>query len=283
MIPKIMHSRSKLVLKWVDFPDGNRTVCIPSDTYPDLFDIFCPEARAKSPRQWKFAKTAQTKFLWFPAGSLGVCEFEQIEDWKMHFEQYVLIGCNKNIEQYFSDELDFCMALDYNFDPATGERTLFGEAEYQLKYRKNLAPFGTLKSALTEALDWLPIPDNQRRKLILTAVPAAAGGNNRPLELIQAIASSQNLRIVTALLRCPKPPIKSIPVNQKVQAWRKLYSSDGCVHLDGTLNDAIVVIIDDLYQSGATMWCYAQYLKKCGARCVLGLTCVKSMKDTDNQ
>ncbi len=30
------------------------------------------------------------------------------------------------------------------------------------------------------------------------------------------------------------------------------------------------------------MWCYAMFLKNLGAKHVLGLVCVKSLRDTDN-
>ena len=44
-----------------------------------------------------------------------------------------------------------------------------------------------------------------------------------------------------------------------------------------------VLIVDDLYQSGTSMWSYAKYLKSLGATEVLGLVAVKSQRDSDNQ
>lgn len=41
--------------------------------------------------------------------------------------------------------------------------------------------------------------------------------------------------------------------------------------------------IDDLYQSGATIWNYAKYLKGLGAKKVMGVVGVKSLRDSDNQ
>lgn len=41
-------------------------------------------------------------------------------------------------------------------------------------------------------------------------------------------------------------------------------------------------MVDDLYQSGATMWEYAKFLKSLGAICVFGIVCVKSLRDSDN-
>ncbi len=44
-----------------------------------------------------------------------------------------------------------------------------------------------------------------------------------------------------------------------------------------------IVLIDDLYQSGVTLWSLARFLKAQGAHRVYGLACVKSCRDTDNQ
>ena len=39
----------------------------------------------------------------------------------------------------------------------------------------------------------------------------------------------------------------------------------------------------ELYQSGTTLWSYAKNLKLAGATTVIGLVCVKTSRDTDNQ
>ena len=76
---------------------------------------------------------------------------------------------------------------------------------------------------------------------------------------------------------------KGLPVDLKIPEWGKLYNCDACVELHGEVEDKVAVVVDDLYQSGAPLWCYASYLKKLGAKYVFGLSCVKSLKDTDNQ
>jgi predicted amidophosphoribosyltransferase len=44
-----------------------------------------------------------------------------------------------------------------------------------------------------------------------------------------------------------------------------------------------ILVVDDLYQSGSSMWRFAKYLKSKGAAEVCGLVCVKSLSDRDNQ
>jgi predicted amidophosphoribosyltransferase len=56
----------------------------------------------------------------------------------------------------------------------------------------------------------------------------------------------------------------------------------GNVSLSHPVSGYGVIVIDDLYQSGVTMWSYARLLKSAGAAEVLGLTCQKSIRDTDN-
>ena len=43
-----------------------------------------------------------------------------------------------------------------------------------------------------------------------------------------------------------------------------------------------MLLVDDLYQSGTTMWTLARFLKDNGAKSVYGLACVKSWRDSNN-
>ena len=63
----------------------------------------------------------------------------------------------------------------------------------------------------------------------------------------------------------------------------KLAALNGVFHLDESVDDKTVLLIDDLYQSGTSAWALAKFLKKKGAREVCALACVKSWRDTDNQ
>ncbi len=86
---------------------------------------------------------------------------------------------------------------------------------------------------------------------------------------------------VDATLHCPKSALKQAAVAEKSQIWLDLYSRE-CVKLSAPVKDRLVIIVDDLYQSGVTMWAYAKFLKSQGAAHVLGLPCVKSLRDSDN-
>ena len=97
------------------------------------------------------------------------------------------------------------------------------------------------------------------------------------------MADSLGMDYMQADLLCDKSAMKELTVQEKIPEWEKLYSRTECVVIHGEVNGRTLVVIDDLYQSGATMWCYARCLKQRGAKAVLGLVCVKSMRDTDNR
>jgi predicted amidophosphoribosyltransferase len=223
------------------------------------------------------------RYLWFPPDALDEGDLERINAWKERFEQYVLLGLNTNISEYFSDELDFCMALDLNFDPRADRRTLYGEAEYQLKYRQSLPHFSALRSALAEAMDFLPLTAVAEGRLSLTSIPAHPDTCNTARKLARSVAEARALDCIQADLLCEKSAMKNTGLAGKIRQWEELYDTEGCVELREDVEARIMVVVDDLYQSGATLWSYAKYLKQMGAEHVLGLVCVKALRDTDNQ
>ena len=181
------------------------------------------------------------------------------------------------------DELDFCMALDYNYDPSAEKRTLYGEAEYQLKYQHSRPHLSALHAALVDAFADLPIPAEDKHAALISHVPCEPDKCSVARKLATAVAESLGLEYVSAELYCDKSPMKEIPVDLKIPEWEQLYACEGCIDVNGDVPGRAAVIIDDLYMSGATMWCYAKYLKQQEAKYVLGLPCVKSLRDTDNQ
>jgi predicted amidophosphoribosyltransferase len=78
-----------------------------------------------------------------------------------------------------------------------------------------------------------------------------------------------------------KDALKALDLERKRMEWERLFEA-GAVSISDSVDDATVVVVDDLYQSGTTMWSFARYLKQQGARHVLGLVCVKTLRDTDN-
>ena len=79
-----------------------------------------------------------------------------------------------------------------------------------------------------------------------------------------------------------KRQVKGMSIAEKSDYWDALMR-DNCISLDGCdVREKIVILIDDLYQSGFSMEKTAQFLKICGAYKVYGFACVKAMRDSDN-
>ena len=86
------------------------------------------------------------------------------------------------------------------------------------------------------------------------------------------------------ILKCHKPSFKDKTLNEKISIWNEIYSdTNGFEFIEKVdITDKDVIIIDDLYQSGVSMWSYAKFLKSLGAKQVIGISAVKSLRDSDN-
>ena len=89
------------------------------------------------------------------------------------------------------------------------------------------------------------------------------------------------ISFINADLKCNKSQMKQLSIENKIATWKEIYYNDK-VQIDKKVKNKNIIVIDDLYQSGTTMWQYARFLKQMGARSVFGVVCVKSLKDSDN-
>lgn len=197
------------------------------------------------------------------------------------FKNHVLLKKSANIEPYFEDELDVCYALDYNLseDFITHEvgYTTNGILEHKAKENQDaearaqiveiLVNFCEIHPIYREAGTIIPIPPNPSKIFHL------------PVELARDLSERTGKRDGTTMIRKVRetPKLQDLPLKEKLEALR------GAIEITGDVKGKSIILIDDLYQSGSTMWTVAKLLKKKGARRVLGLTCVKSWRDTDNQ
>ena len=114
-------------------------------------------------------------------------------------------------------------------------------------------------------------------------MPALDSGKEKIAWLLaDEIAHRMDISFINAELKCNKPQMKQLSIDEKIATWREIYYND-MVQIDKDVRGKNVIIIDDLYQSGATMWQYAKFLKKKGAKKTFGIVCVKSLKDSDNK
>ena len=176
----------------------------------------------------------------------------------------------------FDDELDFCFALDMNFvQPESGERTHVGGLEFRAKWRDDAASLDELARLMAGQIA-------SNRVLASADLIASIPGNpgkatHIPDELVDQIADLvDDLDVVQLQKTVVTQELKTLALEDKLQVLQ------GAFACPSSVRGKSVLLIDDLYQSGSTMWRVAQVLKAQGARKVYGLACVKSWRDSGN-
>lgn len=191
----------------------------------------------------------------------------------------------KKIKDLSDDEL-----IKYNYKGKNNLlRSLLGYTEFMLKYRiYDIANnidffFNILLNAIIDCLVILPL---NMENIYFTTIPFNINENENDklsYNLVQKI-SSMLYNYNVFFLKCYKPSFKNKTLNDKIDIWNEIYSDTSKFKFTGKVDimDKDVIIIDDLYQSGVSMWSYAKFLKSLGAKRVMGISAVKSLRDSDN-
>lgn len=259
-----------------------------NERYIDIINYAFPNLVANSPTKWKKSeKYNNMSNLWIPEGCYTQEVMNDFLEWCNEVTQNVLwIHLNKNIEDYFYDELDYCIASDFNIVYGEG-RTEIGEAEYQLKYNiDNLSEKEQTQYAdlimhrMLDNCKYIPIYNTL--DWCISPMPASNEGKTKMAwQMAEAMSRQLNFSFIAPTLNCDKPQMKQLTVEDKIAIWKEIYDNNNVV-LNSHVRGKNIIVVDDLYQSGATIWEYAKYLKKMGAKQVCGIVCVKSLRDSDN-
>lgn len=168
--------------------------------------------------------------------------------------------------------------------------TPVGAQVYGVKYGGQPHLIPDLVDRLAAAFARVPL-NGYGREYVLSYIPISASKtNDLPEQLVTQLSVQLAERsffrkadsVVRPTLNGSKPAFKDLPVNRKFEEWGRIYHEDS-VTLSQSVEDCVVYVIDDLYQSGATLWSYARFLKDMGASAVRGLVCEKSWSDGDNR
>lgn len=257
-----------------------------------LITVRFPRLVGASPRGW--IRSRKNEGMWnlqIPFHCIRKPVLEQWKDlkrWGHAANSHIWLQLNTNIEDCFSgNELDFCVADDWNRVPDNG-RTSVGEAEYQLKYKHPKGQVSdvqtreyvhVLKQAICECVGCLP---PKQSNWFVTTIPWAGEGKRKlAYKMAEWTAKKMGLPFVKAQL-AEKPSFKNLAVSDKIEKWREILSPDNPILLSEDVNRRTALIVDDLYQSGASIWCFAEYLKHFGADQVMAVVPVKALKDRDN-
>ena len=183
------------------------------------------------------------------------------------------------------------LAADWNIDLESQKRTFIGEAEYQLKYnlpkglinKEDAHQYASLlTTAVLDCIACLPI---NLSNFVVVSIPATEEKQKKlAWKLAKHIAKKIERPFIKATLKSEKPQMKEQTVKEKVRIWRKIFCDKDMLDFSDDILGANILIIDDLYQSGASIWCFAEYLKECcDARTVIAITPVKALKDGGNK
>jgi predicted amidophosphoribosyltransferase len=220
--------------------------------------------------------------------NLNEQEVEGIQSFLAFFERAVCLGVNKHLRTNFTGELDFCLALDFNKPTPQDARTEIGEWEYQAKYHGNKEALAHLADRMAVAIRRIPRPMIPKPRLITYVPPAQGKKSSLPSELVAAVIKrvpedfwGVPNPMVVPTLSTAKPSAKNLRVTEKLAHWEAIVQGDG-LQLSRRIRSNSILVLDDLYQSGVSLWSLAKYLKVRQAGTVVGLVCVKSLRDTDN-
>lgn len=302
--------RSKFYLCIYENEDGSCNIVI-SPYLSKCIDFHFPELKEASPIGWQSTASQENKILWIPADKISNIDLNKLKLWADNACNHCLwLSPTDIITTHFAPSLiDYCLAGDFNIDPLTLNqpsftRTTLGEAEYQIKYQyfKELIDYNTalpfyhvLFNAINNLINLLPIytsfslPPIFPTPLYVSPIPSEQGKSKLSHDLAEyAHNQIQYSQLLQPVLTTSKPEMKSLPVEEKIAFWQQLYSDQHNIQINSAsintvnINEADIIIVDDLYQSGISMWAYAEFLKKNGARSVYGIACVKSLRDSDN-
>lgn len=291
MIPRSGKSRRQLDFSISKSTDDNGWRLVFPDYYARLFSLEEPKLMEKSNTGWRDSKKEGLKFAFFKA--INDRDVSRIKAFVDVYKQLIILELNKHIKNEFNNELDFCVALDWPAehpdDFAKGKRSRIGECVYLSKYKKKWQKADELATELSKAFKRIAM-GKMDSPISISFVP---GDNYEefylPKYLAEKLAADGSLshlldsqtpfvqaRIIFKLNR-----IKDISIKAKLHVLKELYAPEK-VTLATSVNGRNIVIIDDLYQSGTTIWSYARLLKNMGANQVFGLVCEKNFRDSDN-
>ena len=285
-------TRSKFWLKIFD-DEATHTNISANKMVMELLQEISPHLISCSPKGWKESSNIPGNYnLWIPNDRMDWEALENVETWAERANQHIWLGTNKNTAPYFcGDEVDYCLAADWNIDLESQKRTIIGEAEYQLKYnlpkelinKEDAHQYASLlTTAVLDCIACLPInPSN----FVVVSIPATEEKQKKlAWKLAKHIAKKIERPFIKATLKSEKPQMKEQTVEDKVRIWRKIFCDEDMLDFSDDILGANILIIDDLYQSGASIWCFAEYLKECcDARTVIAITPVKALKDGGNK
>jgi predicted amidophosphoribosyltransferase len=220
------------------------------------------------------------------AGAHGTCytfiklitaaEQEALNNFLDLLQQLLCLTITPHLAPHFHCELDEAYALDFNFQQGVMplQRTEVGEVEHLAKDQQDAVAVAEVARRLADVIR--RHPTLARADVITAMPPRPASTFHLPVELVNQIGAQLGRSVGLDLAKADHPKLRTLPIDQKLAALADAFT------LGEPVQGKSVLVIDDLYQSGTSVWSLAKYLKSQGAREVYALATVKSWSDTDN-
>lgn len=185
---------------------------------------------------------------------------------------------------FIHDDLDECFALGMHSErreDGTVGKAEFGELVYRSKpYNRTTHPGSKVASrSLAERLARFvkAHPTYGRADLLVPVPPSNADKDfDLPTLLVQDMSSSSGVPCRIGVVRKAR---QTAPMKSCVTEAEKIRNVQGAYVVSSTpIRGRSVILVDDIYQSGATLNEVARSLRKAGAAEVLGLVATKTLK-----
>ena len=196
-----------------------------------------------------------------------------------------------------SSNLDVCIVRDYTSNTQDlSHWSYMGGLFHNAKYGADVsisdrnAMIEQLSIAIADMIDCtLGISDGLTQtsfpSIVISSMPIDPENMYDSLEykMCASVSAALQLPFVSPFVRrLHKRQVKGMSLVEKNSYWDSLIN-DKCIAVnEAVVRDKVVILVDDLYQSGLSMEKTAQFLKSCGAIKVYGFACVKAMRDSDN-
>jgi predicted amidophosphoribosyltransferase len=193
-------------------------------------------------------------------------EFEAIREWIGNHSDLVLI------RSLFKTAVAACEHYASN-----DQRSSIGELEHSAKYQESSIARGKLVLILEGIFRRLY--SSQKLDAIVSVPPSSAGAVSLPNHLAANLAAKVGLPDLTGELHWngPKGSIKELDVEAKWGALQQVGITVG-----QAVEGKNLLLIDDMYQSGATAHFVGSRLRAAGANDLHLLAVSKGRRDTDN-
>jgi hypothetical protein len=179
---------------------------------------------------------------------------------------------------YLNDELSQTFALDYHSQPTENgfDKTVMGNSVYLAKYSNNKAKAEYLASQMINFIG--SHPSYMVADLVI-AVPSSKA--NKPFDLtnylVQRIAETCGLMIGTSLITKIR---QTSPMKDFKTPKEKFDNIQGAFRVvkPEAVENKTVILVDDIYHTGATLHELGTELQQAGAK-VLGLVATKTIRN----